>query len=118
MKKFLVLVLIFFVACNACFAVDTIYDGRGSKITGKIEGMLEGFIQIKNNGNIVSLVRNNPHHLYKDTVFARKRLISRQIIKYTGDVYFIDSSSVSIMCAGAKVMIPRYRVKKIDLYLP
>lgn len=118
MKKILGLVLILFMACNACFAADVIYDSKGSKITGKLETVIDGLIQVQNNGNNVSLVRNNPHHLYKDTVFARKRFISRQIIKYTGDVIFVDGSSVSIMCAGAKVVIPRYRVKKIELYLP
>ena len=118
MKKILGLVLIFCFTCGACFAKDVIYDSKGSKITGKIEGVTDGLIQIKNNGNIVTLIRNQPHHLYKDAVFARKRLISRQIIKYTGDIVFTDSSSVSIMCAGAKVVIPRYRVQKLELYLP
>lgn len=118
MKKILGLILIFFMMGCACFAKDTIYDSKGSKITGKLETVIDGLIQVKNNGNAVSLVRRQPHHLYKDAVFARKRFLSRQIIKYTGDVLFVDGSSVSIMCAGAKVVIPRYRVKKIELYLP
>ena len=118
MKKFLGLILIFYLTSCAGFAADIIYDSKGSKITGKIEGITDGLIQIKNNGNIVTLIRNKPHHLYKDAVFARKRFISHQIIKYTGDIIFTDSSSVSIICAGAKVSIPRYRVQKLELYLP
>jgi len=118
MKKILGLVLIFFMASGACFAKDAIYDSKGSKITGKLESVIEGLIQIKNNGNMVTIIRPQAHHLYKDTVYARKRFISRQVIKYTGDVIFADNSSVSIMCAGAKVVIPKYRVKKIELYLP
>lgn len=118
MKKILGLVLIFLLASNACFAKDVIYDSKGSKITGKLEGVADGLIQIKNNGNLVTLIRKQPHHLYKDAVFARKWLLSPSVIKYSGDVVFVDNISATINCAGAKVVIPKYRVKSIELFLP
>lgn len=119
MKKVLFLILFLLILSPACFAAqDKIYNTTGAVITGKIDGITDGLIQIKNNGNIVTLIRKEPHHVYKDSVEVRKRLISRQIIKYVGNIIFADSSSVKIICEDVKVVIPRYKVKKMELFVP
>ena len=102
----------------ACFAVDKIYNSVGAVITGKIDGVVEGLIQIKNNGNVVTLVREEPHPVYKDSVEVRKHLLSWKIIKYVGRIIFVDNSSVKILCEDAKVVIPRYKVNKIEMFVP
>lgn len=117
MKKILVLLLIFVLNCSASFA-DSIYNSKGSVITGQIEGVTEGLIQIKNNGNVVTLIRKEPNPIYKDTVEVRKRFISRQIIKYVGHIIYADNSWVKILCEDAKVVIPRYKINKIEMFIP
>ncbi len=117
MKKLVLLFLILFFVNNFVLA-DSIYDSRGSVVTGKIEGITDGLIQIKSNGNLVTLVRAKPSPIYKDNVLARKRLISRQSIKYSGTIIYVDSTFVKILCEDAKVVIPRYRVKNMELYIP
>lgn len=117
MKKILLIFAILLLSQNFSFA-DEVYNIRGSKISGYIEGVTDGLIQIKNNGNIVTLIRKEPNSIYKDSVEARKHLISRQIIKYTGYVIYADNSSVKILCEDAKVVIPRYRVKNIQMFVP
>lgn len=117
MKKILLIFTIFVLSQSFCFA-DVIYNSKGTTITGYIDGITEGLIQIKNNGNMVTLIRKEPNPIYKDSVEARKHFISRQIVKYTGNIIYADNASVKILCEDAKVVIPRYRVKKIELFIP
>ena len=117
MKKLLItfFILIF---VNACAFADAIYDSRGSVITGRIEGITDGLIQIKNNGNIISVIRPELSPVYKDSVTARKRLISKLKIKYSGKVFYVDNGFVKILCEDVIVVIPRYKVTNIELYVP
>jgi len=117
MKNFILILTILFVSQSICFA-DVLYNAHGSKISGRIEGVTAGLIQIKNNGNIVTLIRKEPSPIYKDSVEARRHLISTQIIKYTGNIIYADNSWVKIICEDAKVVIPRYRVKNIEMFVP
>ncbi len=117
MKKIFFILVIFIFSQAFCLA-DVLYNSSGSMISGRIEGVTDGLIQIKNNGNLVTLIRKEPSKVYKDSVEARRHLISRQIIKYTGNIIYADNSSVKIICEDAKVVIPRYRVKKIEMYVP
>lgn len=117
MKK-LILTFFILVFFSAHAFADAIYDSKGSVITGNIEGIADGLIHIKNNGNIITIVRPELSPVYKDSVTARKRLISKLKIKYSGRVVFVDNGFVKILCEDALVVIPRYKVTNIELYVP
>ncbi len=117
MKRILFIFSFVLLSCQMVFA-DAVYDSKGSVISGKIEGVSAGLIQIKNNGNLVTLIRKEPSSVYKDSVEARVRLISGQKIKYSGTILFADNSFVKILCQDAKVVIPRYRVNNIEMFIP
>lgn len=117
MKKFIITFLAILSLSVPCFA-DTIYNNNVAVLQGKIEGVMDGLINIKSMGNVYTIVRKEPSPVFKDTVIARRHLISRQTIRYSGVVVFADSSEVKILCEDTKVVIPRYRVKTIDIYVP
>lgn len=117
MNKIIILLLILFFVPSVVFA-DVIYNSKGATITGEIEGVTDGLIQIKNNGNLVTLIRREPSPVYKDSVDVRKRFISKQKIKYVGTLIYADNKTLKILCEDVKVVIPRYRVNNIEMFVP
>lgn len=117
MKKLLFILFLFLIFINPVFA-DAVYDTKGSVVSGKIDGVVNGLIQIKNKGALVTFIRKTPNPVYKDIVEAKTKLFFGKKIKYFGTIIFVDSSFVKILCEDVKVVIPRYRVKNIEMYLP
>ncbi len=117
MKKIILILILVLFGAVPTFA-DTVYNGNTEVINGKIDGVMDGLINIKTNGTIVSIVRKTPSPVFKDTVIARKHTISRQKLRYSGKIIFADSSFVKILCEDTKVVIPRYRVENIEIYVP
>ena len=117
MKKILTVLLIFMGLAGCAFA-DSIHDSKGGVINGKIDGISDGIIQIKKDGNIITFIRPKPSPVYKDSILVRKRLISFQKIKYSGYIIFADSGFVRILCEDNQITVPRYKVSNMELFIP
>ena len=117
MKK-IILIIFMFLFCTASAFADSVYDNRGGVINGKIDGISEGIIQIKKDGNIITIIRPVQSPVYKDSITVRKHLISKQKIKYSGYIIFADNSFIKILCQDTKIVVPRYKVSDIELYVP
>ena len=117
MKKIFLLFWVFIGLTSSAFA-DSVHDSRGGVINGKIDGVSDGIIQIKKDGNIITLIRPKASPVYKDSIIVRKRLISTQKNKYSGYVIFADNGFVRILCQDTQIVVPRYKVSNIELYVP
>ena len=117
MKKIILTIFTVLFFAGSAFA-DAVYDNRGGVINGKIDGISDGIIQIKKDGNIITIYRTVPSPVYKDSIIVRKHLLSTKTIKYSGHIMFLDTGFVKILCQDTQIVVPRYKVKDVTVYVP
>ncbi len=116
---FITLCAIFALTASNAFA-DEIVQADGTTIPCKIETVMDGLIEYRQNGSLHYFTRVSQSPIFSDYVMVKDRLFKKESLsRYTGRVVIKSTWSTTLLTDDNKYMeIPFFKVKFIGIYRP
>lgn len=113
---FIIIMLLFIQNAYA----DEIIQADGTTTVCKIESVMGGLIEYRQNGSLNYFTRVSQSPIFSDYVIVRDKLFKKEgITRYSGTVVLKNNWNTIILTNDRKYMeIPFFRVKFIGIYRP
>ena len=114
MKKIYILFIIFSFIILPSFATDEVH-ANGSSLSGRIQAVTDGLIQISSGGVDYSVVRSKKDDFFGDYISYRKYPILGGYEKTACRIIYVDRFYVIFKTENSKIQVPRYGVTDMVL---